>query len=568
MKRLLIYIPLLFASIPLAAQNLDPTVSVTREFEGKSLDALKPTFAMTVPDSLLRFDLDFDYSALESRYRGGVKVEPLLQDLSVEGSEAKFSKLFLNIGAGYGLHPEFDLQWAPVSKERLTVNVYGSHRSYYGNFRNIGLDGGVLRKTSGEPEKGFDMSNRAGGDLRFDWKKGTLYFDLGYDGFVSNDWRIRNRSNAANASLRLLSKGTKFYYDVKFGYRYAGLGLAAKGIAGGALNDGAAAKGIANQARNDVSNINEHRFLFDATLGPVLSDHHAVLVDVKFDIASYSPSDGAALVSLAPQYRFWKGRWNIALGAGFEFLINPYDGSVNLSRGQLVYPKASIEFTAIRDYLNIYAKADGGTKMNSYSDLFALSHALVAVPDNTVERYRVELGLRGNIARVLSFNLRGGWADFSSAPLFGVTGNMDLALYYKSLATPFAALDLGLKTERVNANASVCWRNARFVGSDKTAPEGFLPSPLVGNIDVCYNYRHRIFASISLDAALGSKGWIGSESVRLPGYLDLCAGVRYAHTSHLSFYLKGGNLAAMTLQRVPLYAEAGPYFTAGVTLNF
>lgn len=553
-KKYIVLVLTMGFGVCLGAQNLDPTVSVTREFEGKSLDALKPTSAMTVPDSLLRFDLEFDYSALESRYRGGVKVEPLLQDLSVEGSTAKFSKLFLNVGAGYGLHPEFDLQWAPVSKERLTVNVYGSHRSYYGNFRNIGLEGGALRKISGDPLKGFDMSNRAGGDLRFDWKKGVLYFDLGYDGFVSNDWRIRNRSNAANASLRLLSKGTKFYYDVKFDYRFAGLGLGTKGIASG--------------VSNDDSTINEHRFLFDATLGPVLSDHHAVLVDVKFDIASYSPSNGAALVSLAPQYRFWKGRWNIALGAGFEFLINPYDGNVNLSGGQLVYPKASIEFTAVRDYLNIYAKADGGTNMNSYSDLFALSHALVAVPDNTVERFRVELGLRGNIARVLSFNLHGGWADFSSAPLFGVTGDLDLALNYKSLATPFAALDLGLKTERVNAEASICWRNARFVGTDKAAPEGFLPSPVVGKVDVCYNYRHRIFASISLDAALGSKGWVGSDSVRLPGYLDLGALIRYAHTSHLSFYLKGGNLAAMTIQRTPLYAEAGPYFTAGVTLNF
>ena len=48
-------------AVSAAAQNLDPTVEVSREYEGKLVEVHKPLFNMTVPDSLTRFALDFDY---------------------------------------------------------------------------------------------------------------------------------------------------------------------------------------------------------------------------------------------------------------------------------------------------------------------------------------------------------------------------------------------------------------------------------------------------------------------------------------------------------------------------
>ena len=53
-----------------SAQNLDPTVEVRRTYEGKLLEAHKPQLSMSVPDSLTRFDLDFDYSVFETPYKG------------------------------------------------------------------------------------------------------------------------------------------------------------------------------------------------------------------------------------------------------------------------------------------------------------------------------------------------------------------------------------------------------------------------------------------------------------------------------------------------------------------
>ena len=53
----------------------------------------------------------------------------------------------------------------------------------------------------------------------------------------------------------------------------------------------------------------------------------------------------------------------------------------------------------------------------------------------------------------------------------------------------------------------------------------------------------------------------------IPGYADLGVYAEYVTSRSLSFWLRGGNLLNMTIQRNPLYAEKGPYFTAGICLN-
>ena len=66
----------LVASYSLGAQDLDPTVVVRRAYEGKLIEAHKPQLDMQVPDSVTRFDLDFDYSVFDKPYRGAYEFNP------------------------------------------------------------------------------------------------------------------------------------------------------------------------------------------------------------------------------------------------------------------------------------------------------------------------------------------------------------------------------------------------------------------------------------------------------------------------------------------------------------
>ena len=109
MNRLYISIAALWTCAALGAQNLDPTVEVRRTYEGKLLEAHKPSLEMSVPDSVTRFDLDFDYSVFNNPYKGAYEFNPykmLMSPLTGRDSQRKFH---MRVGAGYELHPYLDL---------------------------------------------------------------------------------------------------------------------------------------------------------------------------------------------------------------------------------------------------------------------------------------------------------------------------------------------------------------------------------------------------------------------------------------------------------------------------
>ena len=76
--RVLSVAALLAACHAASAQDLDPTVVVDRAYEGKLIEVHKPALEMAVPDSLMRFDLDFDYSVFDRPYKGSYEFNPYL----------------------------------------------------------------------------------------------------------------------------------------------------------------------------------------------------------------------------------------------------------------------------------------------------------------------------------------------------------------------------------------------------------------------------------------------------------------------------------------------------------
>lgn len=90
------------ASWPLAAsaQNLDPTVEVNRSYEGKLIEVNKPMLEMAVPDSVLRFDLEFDYEVFDNPYKGAYEFKPYTMQLQPVGQASQQQRLYMKLGAG------------------------------------------------------------------------------------------------------------------------------------------------------------------------------------------------------------------------------------------------------------------------------------------------------------------------------------------------------------------------------------------------------------------------------------------------------------------------------------
>ena len=568
------------------SQNLDPTVEVSRAYVAKHIDAEKPVIEMAVPDSVLKFDLDFDYAVTDNPYKGSYEFKPYSLDMKPQSSSGRNTVLFFRAGAGYTLHPTLDFVVTPPFRKGtpFSMSIYGTHRSYFGRYRAVSFEDRRLGWDGKSRYSGYDTYTSAGVNARTDWRTGYFTFDLGYLGYAGKDTLRTRNFDAFRADVRVASNNPAhkyFFYDVNLSYLYGE----------DKIRSGAA------------SCLTEHDFSAKASLGPVFSDTQRALLDIGLDVSDYGAmfSSYSGMFSLAPHYILHKSRWYLDLGVKISMLIgsdrSEEKTALHSKRGQIFYPDVEIGFDAVRNYLNIYIKAEGGDNINRYSDrlasdrhfspLYALGGNVLM--NNSVERIKASLGFKGNIASRLVYDLRGGYANYSNmmfgsityvvpgqAPewMSGQSGNVLSgwmpSVGYASCNYYFAALDLGWKSQDLSVDA-VFECNGTDLRSRKAAV--FAPSPFTADIDVVYNWKKRVFVGLHCNAALARNGLVRPssdaelESVRLPGYADLGLSAEYRFNRKASFWIYGGNLLNMTVQRFPLYTESGISFTAGITLS-
>ena len=92
------------------------------------IDLLNADFYTGVPDSLLRFDLDFDYEVFDKAYRGAYNFSPYMLDMRPEKDAWRGRTLFLRAGAGYSLHPDAAFVFSPALPGRFQMSVYGDQQ--------------------------------------------------------------------------------------------------------------------------------------------------------------------------------------------------------------------------------------------------------------------------------------------------------------------------------------------------------------------------------------------------------------------------------------------------------
>lgn len=568
-----------------SAQDIDPTVVVNRAYEGKLMEVHKPLLEMAVPDTVTRFDLDFDYSVFEKPYKGAYEFNPYVLTMQPASAVQSPKKFFLKAGLGYTLNPEFDLIWSPSFKGGFRMDVYAFHRSYVGSYRSFRPEPDASspvviqrwKQTGGDKArwKGYDLHTRAGVDGGYDWKTGAVGFDVAYYGLASEDLRKTRAYDALDVSVAVSSKSdqeTCFMYDVKADYRFA-------------------EDKIVFIEKDDY--VGEHIFDVDAVIGQVFTHEHKVLLDVDLDLAAYSHSvfaSTAGQLSLVPHYVFARGRWHVDAGLRIAKILRSDDPDAMFqTREQVVYPDVKAWFAAIPDALRVYAAAGGGNRLNTYASLLQDNHHMDTsfglgrwkFMDADIERVSVYLGFDGHIGSKFSYDVHTGYVNYSNALLDAV-----MVSTVKTMDGPQYVPGVGYAPyQKYVAAASWCWKTESlmfdgdveyaYVWGLKNAEGLFAPSTLTGKATFEYNWSRRVYAGVDCMFATGRKGSVVdltaseetvSEAV-IPGYADLGLYVEVSTSRMLSFWARGGNLLNMTIQRNPLYAERGAYFTLGICLN-
>ena len=544
-------------------QNLNPTVEVTNAYEGASSSIVKPAQRMAVPDSVMKFNLDFDYSVSDRPYEGAYEFRPYYVRLKPTPAPSTEERFYLRLGAGYTLHPELDLVWTPLRKDRFRMNVYATHRSYFGRYHLIdpvsAQDGVWLLRPTGEKMDGFLSDTKAGVDGTFFWEGGTATLDLAYRHRMAEDQFLFRRMGGveASASVRSLKSETPhFLYDATVDYHFLAGDQSPLPTFGGAGVDAAASESL---------------FRIDGTFGPVLDADRRILVDLDLDLARYRGyfAGYTGLLSATPKYVFSLDRWHFSLGARLSSII--YSEDFNLwedaydHHSGTIFPDVRVDFGLLDDRLILQASATGGDRFASLSGRF-LSHPFTTdyLCGHATERIRAMLGARGQIASRFRYDFQGGYARWSHAPLEGFFQSRyaQPSLEEKSYHLVFAQLDYGWKNEFLTVDGLLSYRWTA-VGEDVFAPAAF-----TGYCRPSYNWGERFKAGLDLEWSTSRTAHQAGVDYRVPGWLDLGLHAEYRFTHHFGFWVKAGNLLNQAIQRTPVHAEAGIFGAAGILLNF
>ncbi len=558
-----------------AAQNLDPTVEVRREYEGKLVEVHKPVFEMSVPDSVTRFALDFDYSVFDNPYKGSYEFNPYLLSMRPSASDNGESNFYLRAGAGYQLRPTVDMVWSPSFKRKgVNMDVYAHHKSFIGDYLTIapsysedstvGL--GRLPKDEKGSHKwsGYDMLTKAGAIVRHDWGQLAIDYSAGYYGLAQKD-RLWNRGyNALDASFGLQTKPDdkeSFMVDLDVDYRFA----------------------------EDVvlgSELKENLGHMDLTLRPFWVEKHRMSLEVESNVASYTGAYQlvGGDISMIPRFVFIKDRLTADLGLRISKMLT--DEDVN---EQVIYPDVNFTYVLLPKSLKFYFKATGGGQFETYSSTIGSNHHITHLMPQDMLGYKIErigltAGLDGRITDKFSYNLRAGYSSYANLRHYQVEmlDTPFFSMTYLGCQKWFAAADFSFDIEDFRFNGTLSydryWENSNIYSGGVYDMTAILkPAPLTGKMTVQYNWKQRLLCGADCEFAGVMKGSFsdvhpGSDLIPVKtavirGYADAGVFAEYATARNITLWMRGGNLLNQTIQRTPLYAEKGVNFTLGVCMN-
>lgn len=530
MKKTIIQAVLLLLCGALSAQNINQSVQVTNEYQAKFADFPKQEFSLAVPDTLYRFDYDFDYSVFETAYKGSYEFSPYEIALNPEPVVYDINKFYLKAGAGYGLHPELDFAYNLISKEKFNLSVF-----------NTGGGEALTYHSRDEANSFFGYNLRDNFALagRHVMPSAELDFKLGYDGIFSKGSQdLSSAYNSANAQVSISStQASRFAYRIGVDYRYGYESFSA-----------------------NLGSLSERVLGVSGYLGFISKNGHKVLVDYGFHMdnvdnrIAQAPSLAANLGSVTPKVLFALGPVELKLGARVDYANAPSFSSLKI----LPVLNAQVDIgTTHRAFLSF----DGGQNMNTQYSLKSLYPFFIRL-DNVQafsrEKYNASLGVDGVIASRLQYALTASYASWEDMPL----------AYYRNIG--YANLDMlniSLKaswaSENFELGAYLRWNN--LVKYETAA--AYAPAALEGDLTARYNWHKRVYASLGVEAKSARKDLSGTFS-DVPGFINLKLGGEYQFSSKISAYAQAGNLLFQNIERCPGFIEKGPYLTVGIIVNF
>ena len=534
---------------PLAAQNINQSVQVTNDYVTRFADFQKQGPALQVPDSLYRFDYDFDYSVFETPYKGAYEFSPYRIAVTPEARLYDGSKLYLRAGAGYSFHPQFEFAWQMLQEKDFAIGVFAEAGGYAGNYRRRGRDGSF---------GGHDLSGRAGVGGQYLTSGARLSYHFGYEGifagFGGAEPEFRSSFNSAVAAGRIQSRerpGDRFFYDIDLQFRYS------------ADRDLPKSKGFLT---------GENNFLVKFSAGPVLKSKYGILLDGHFEMDALRQVENASAEINRLYGELFGGDVAALLGAvkpHLDFLLGPVhlDAGVRFDYAQdkggnhfTLAPDVKARLALLQADLELYAGVSGGQHLQSHYAIKQINHFArrsAASASISREKLRVYGGLQGHWGSRLQYELEAGYASFAAMPLASLYGVV--AVDYKEA---YGQARASWRDERLELDGAACYAYRRLYGKSAA----YAPPAFTGELRGRYNWDQRIWLGGFIEAASGRMS-LNKDDAWMKGYANVGLTGEYRIDNRWTAWAEAGNLLGMAIERAPGFIEKGPYLTVGLSLK-
>lgn len=515
----------LFAAAPAFSQNLNPQVQVTNDYKADLGKAGKQSVPLEIPDSLTTFRTSVSYDVFSTPYKGSYEFVPYEISVTPQKPESDYNRFYLKAGAGYTLRPELQFVWTPIrSLSGSTVVIFNDFHGYMGNYGTL---------DSRADYSGYDFAEKFGVEGRYFARKFALNYGVDYNGIFTSDFAGKNAFNDFTLNGRIRSNA-----DAKLVYDF-GLEL-----------------GQAFDALVSQTCVKANGGFFPNWMLPF---DLRVDFDFEADIYEKGGYNNVYVAQIAPKALY---EWDfIKLSAGV--VLSP------ASDIQWIYPDVSITAVLLDNTLQAYAFVKGGQLAKSYTDLkledhwFGVPYTNVLKP--TLERLNFALGARGSAVKYLQYDVRGGWASWSDAPMRSYIPDavtptlMDCGIRYADYNSWYADADIHWKSSRVAVDMGLRYNRTNVVANDN-----YLDLPaLVGSLRAVYNWNSRIFAGVTCSGRTAQK----AATYPVPGFVELGLVGEYHFNRNFGAWVNVGNLLNGDIVLSPLHVQKGIYVTAGIGLS-
>lgn len=323
------------------------------------------------------------------------------------------------------------------------------------------------------------------------------------------------------------------------------------------------------------------------------------LQDTQFDILNAHQSN-FFIFGAEPEVEFKKEDSYLKLGVKFDYLVHKYSALTENSETENKtgwFPMAELQI-APSDRFKFYAGVDGGTQLNSYSDMLKVNPFLVSdqILKPTETKYHVYAGIRGDLNEKLKYDLSGGYSKvedalfFAHNPLFNTNVNITRAPY-DYLNTMSAFYDSGNLVEfggnleyfpmyNLSFNAGLQYKKYNLEADENVYGSGGIAAELGTKYNLLNN-KLKLGAKLLFDSgnivdiyklASGpqSNGIynLNTEAVDVPAYLDINFSAEYQVHKNFSIFALGNNLMNTKYQNYYGYKVLGAQILGGVKISF